>query len=60
MRRGTRFEDLEGRRPSPEGVWPAAGVTGPPRPSGRDAGAAGAIFPGRGRGHRSVSDPRRE
>lgn len=32
---------------------------GAPAPPGRDAGAAGAIFPGCGRGHRSVSDPRR-
>ena len=54
MSRGTGFEDLQGRWPSPGGAGPVAGVTGQLRPSRRDAGAGGAIFPGYGRGHRSV------
>lgn len=44
----------------PEGAWPVAAVTGRSRPSRLDAGAAGAIFAGCGRGHRSVPEPRRE
>lgn len=51
--RGPGSEDPEGTRPSPEGAGRAL-RHGSPRPA-----RGGAIFPGGGRGHRSVPRPRR-
>lgn len=51
--RGPGFEDPEGTRPSPEGAGRSLRHGGPAPPAG------GAIFPGNGRGHRSVPELRR-